>query len=110
MEAVIGAVTYHRSHEESIRATGYVCGDNDNQMNTVLAAYVRGYQPESVYHHITDDIVLSEIDKQYVEELEKYQRYINREIVLLMNRYKYQDKRLALQSLTSAHPKSSFNY
>lgn len=27
-----------------------------------------------------------------------------------MNRYKYQDKRLALQSLTSAHPKSSFNY
>ena len=58
MEAVIGAITYHRSHEESIRATGYVCGDNDNQMNTVLAAYVRGYQPESVYHHIADDIVL----------------------------------------------------
>ena len=76
MEAVIGAITYHRSHEESIRATGYICGDNDNQMNTVLAAYVRGYQPESVYRHITNDIILSEIDKQYVEELEKYQRYI----------------------------------
>ena len=27
-----------------------------------------------------------------------------------MNRHKYQDKRLALQSLTSMHSKSSFNY
>ena len=29
---------------------------------------------------------------------------------MIMNRHKYQDKRLALQSLTSMHPKSSFNY
>lgn len=73
MEALIGAVAYHRSHEEAIRATGYICGDDENQTNTTLAAYIRGYQPESVYCHIKDDMMILEAEKLYIAELERYQ-------------------------------------
>lgn len=76
LEATIGAVAYHRPHrlyEETLRTAGLFCGDNQEQTNTVIAAHVRGYKPQSIYKYL-DDTPLTDKEMSFVTTLEKAQK------------------------------------
>lgn len=74
MEATMGAVAYHRPTDEAIRTAGYLCGDPPAKVNTVLASHVRGYQPQSIYKHLSDNRVLTEMEMVLVKTLERAQK------------------------------------